>query len=122
MDSKINLHESLNWLDKLILNLKLMQKRPELFFRRYPDYDLSASFTEGFLHAFSDYYKSEFVILHGKDIWTDISEWYMKSSDHNSGCLLSDIIKSEYKHLKNEALIQLYLNTLIDFFESKKAL
>ena len=118
----INSHESSDWLEDIILNLKMMLKRPGLFFTKYPDYDTSVSFVEGYLYSFSSRYNSKFVTLHGKNIWIDINDWFAHESGYKSNQLLSYTIKEQFKNLDNEALIQKYLNTLIDFFESRKYL
>lgn len=113
--------KSLNLLDEIINNLKLMQKRPGMYFSKYPDYDIATSFIEGYLCAFASRYLLAFGKLHGRNIYDDPTYWYIENAN-NSSCSnsLSHYIRVDYKNLNNEELIQQYISTLVGFFESKR--
>lgn len=111
--------ENSNLLNEIISGLKLMQKRPSMYFSKYPDYENATSFVEGYLCAFASRYLLEFGKYHGQSIYADLTRWYIEKTNHSScSRALSYYIHVDNKNLNNEALIQKYINTLIDFFKS----
>ena len=106
-------------LEHLIITLKLIQKRPALYFSNYPNYDTSSAFIEGYLFAFSRQYQQEFASVYGQSLWTDLHDWYTGDHIWKQDREFSYIFKNKFNHLDDEALIQKYLDTMIGFFENK---
>jgi len=86
----------------------------------YPNYDVSAAFIEGYLYAFSYPYEREFATAYGQSLWTDLCDWYVGEHEwRQQGRAFSQLFKNKFNNLDDVALIQKYLDTMVEFFENK---
>ena len=101
--------------------LYTMKKCPGMFVTDYKNYDMMSSFINGYITALGLFYKEYTNGNTDSSIRQDLIKWYNieKSNGKKSNVVLSHRLKYENENLSDEQLIDKYIDTVIEFLNSR---